>query len=251
MDPADANRRIYEDGGVVDYYARHAGLQAVEQYLFERYITPASRMLDIGIGGGRTTAYLNAVVADYVGIDYSAAMVAAAREKFPQLDIRHLDATNLAGLAADRFDAVVFSFNGIDYIPRDQDRAQCLREVWRVLKPQGIFIFSTHHARFLIETPQLATALPGKWLWRIGRAVTLTLVGTIRAVLSTSFWRGHGYKRDYIHGRGGLYTHVATPARVAKELASLGFSLVEYQGNLYPARAGFLRTNWYYYVARK
>ncbi|MBF0188289.1 MAG: methyltransferase domain-containing protein, partial [Magnetococcales bacterium] len=46
------------------------------------------------------------------------------------------------------FDVVLFSFNGIDYIHPYSARLATLREIWRVLKPDGLFIFSTHNNCF-------------------------------------------------------------------------------------------------------
>jgi ubiquinone/menaquinone biosynthesis C-methylase UbiE len=44
----------------------------------------------------------------------------------------------------EEFDFVFFSFNGIDLVSHD-DRLRILAEVLRVLKPAGIFAFSSHN----------------------------------------------------------------------------------------------------------
>lgn len=43
-----------------------------------------------------------------------------------------------------RFDAIIFSFNGIMSIPNSNNRIQAIQQINRVLKPNGIFIFTTH-----------------------------------------------------------------------------------------------------------
>ena len=71
-------------------------------------------VLDIGIGGGRTTGLLRPAARSYVGLDISREMLALARERFPEADLRDGDAVGLAGLPHDAFDLVIFSYNGLD-----------------------------------------------------------------------------------------------------------------------------------------
>jgi SAM-dependent methyltransferase len=100
------------------------------------------RILDIGVGGGRTIAGLTSISTNYVGIDYSAEMIRVCRSIFPQLDLRVCDARDLRMFSNEEFD--FFSFNGIDCVSHD-DRLRILDEVLRVLKPAGIFAFSSHN----------------------------------------------------------------------------------------------------------
>ena len=85
-------------------------------------------ILDMGVGGGRTTQYLSQIAGRYVGADYSEAMVDTCRKRFPDQEFRHCDARDIAPFADGEFDAVVFSANGIDYIAADEGRARCLAE---------------------------------------------------------------------------------------------------------------------------
>jgi ubiquinone/menaquinone biosynthesis C-methylase UbiE len=102
------------------------------------------RILDIGVGGGRTTAGLTSISTNYVGIDYSSEMIRICKNAFPQLDLRVCDARDLSVFSDEEFDFVFFSFNGIDLVSHD-DRLRILAEVLRVLKPAGIFAFSSHN----------------------------------------------------------------------------------------------------------
>lgn len=102
------------------------------------------RILDIGVGAGRTTAVIQPVAKEYIGIDYSETFVAITKEDHPAADIRHGDARDLSAFEDNSFDVVLFSFNGIDYIDLE-GRLKVIREVNRVLKPKGKFIFSTHN----------------------------------------------------------------------------------------------------------
>jgi SAM-dependent methyltransferase len=99
-------------------------------------------VLDIGIGGGRTTGLLRLISQDYVGVDYTPEMVELCRAAFPSADIRLGDARDLTGLPSDHFALVTFSFNGIDSVDRD-GRVRALAEMCRVTRPGGLVVFST------------------------------------------------------------------------------------------------------------
>jgi SAM-dependent methyltransferase len=100
------------------------------------------RVLDIAVGGGRTTGLLSRHAASYVGIDIAEGMVELARERFPGADLRIGDARDLAGFEPGSFDLVVFSFNGIDSLDHD-DRRRAVRAMRRVVAPTGRVVFST------------------------------------------------------------------------------------------------------------
>ena len=102
------------------------------------------KLLDIGIGGGRTSKFLLEISADYTGIDYTSDCISAARQRYPHANLLCCDARNLDGFDDATFDFVLFSFNAIDYMIHE-DRLSCLAEINRVLKPGGLFMFSTHN----------------------------------------------------------------------------------------------------------
>ncbi|MBB3594400.1 protein-L-isoaspartate O-methyltransferase [Rhizobium sp. BK529] len=57
------------------------------------------RVLDIGVGGGRTAALLAGEAGDYVGIDYTPEMVTLARSNHPGLRFENMDARDLSAFA--------------------------------------------------------------------------------------------------------------------------------------------------------
>lgn len=147
---AKRNQETYEAPDIVEYYAQLKLLQPAEVAICDRLKDrlPGMKMLDLGIGGGRTTQHFAPLVAEYTGIDYSERMIAACRKKFdsssPTIALEVGDARNLEQFASDSFDFVLFSFNGIDYVI-DSDRLKILQEIHRVSKPGAYFYFSSHN----------------------------------------------------------------------------------------------------------
>jgi ubiquinone/menaquinone biosynthesis C-methylase UbiE len=142
----DLNRLAYERRPEI--YGADWSLHPVERELLRRFRGhwPTMRMLDLGVGCGRTTYTFAAVAGDYVGIDYSDAMVARARLVVagdPSSQIIAADARDLACLGDAQFDFVLFSYNGLDYISH-QDRRQVFTEVRRIMAASGTFVFSSH-----------------------------------------------------------------------------------------------------------
>jgi len=99
-------------------------------------------VLDLGVGGGRTTSLLRLVSSEYVGIDYTPELVELCRQRHPGVDVRLGDARDLVGIASGSQGLVVFSNNGIDAVDHE-GRGQVLDEVHRVLGPDGVFCYST------------------------------------------------------------------------------------------------------------
>lgn len=245
----DKNLRIYSDKAVVDYYRAQSDLFPSEAYLVERHFPDHGRILDVGVGGGRTSAPLAARASRYVGIDYSGAMVEACRTRFPELEFHEANAVDLSRFEDGSFDAVMFAFNGIDYITLDAHRAACLREIARVLAPGGVFVFSSHNARALIYRAALADASPHKALWRLARASYKSIGLAARNIASGVYVRGEGVIMDPTHG--GLETYTSTPAAIGPQLAQAGLELLEIVGGHYPARAPDFMQPWFYYATEK
>lgn len=148
------NLNTYNSASVVNWYAGLKEMTAVELSVFELHsnFLKQAAVLDIGIGGGRTTRYLKDKCKTYTGIDYSQGFVTQVKKEFPRVNSLVMDARDLSAFTDQAFDFVNFSFNGIDYVNLD-DRIKILSEIERVLKPNGLFFFSTHnkdHATFQV-----------------------------------------------------------------------------------------------------
>ena len=115
----DAHSFVYEYGAdVVDLLDPNAG----------------ERILDLGCGTGHLTQQIAEAGATAVGLDQSAEMVEAARERYPDCEFVHADAREFT--ADDPFDAV-FSNAALHWIP-DQDAV--LKSVVDALRPGDRFV---------------------------------------------------------------------------------------------------------------
>ena len=117
-----------------EYAANAAFVPALGQPVLELLQPrPGERILDLGCGDGVLTEKLAATGADVVGVDSSANMVAAARQR--GLDARVMDATKLS--FEEEFDAV-FSNAVLHWIKHDPDAA--IASAYRALRRPGRFV---------------------------------------------------------------------------------------------------------------
>lgn len=243
------NLAVYSDRGTVAHYAAASELLPPERYVFAKYVRPGMAILDVGVGGGRTSEFLAPGAARYLGLDYSDAMVAACRERFPELDFIVADASDLHMIADESYDFVIFSFNGIDTLPTDEMRRKALSELRRVAKRDGTVVISSHSAKQIVMLPNYEGADPVRRMWRTARAVARSFPRAWRALTSTAYWNGGGYHTDPVHG--GLHMHVSTRASIAADCTAAGLEIVEAVGAFAPRKVPEWANNWTTYVLRR
>ncbi|MGC6423705.1 MAG: methyltransferase domain-containing protein [Lentimonas sp.] len=150
MESSDV-RKYFEAEEVVGYYAKAAidvGLWISEEKVFSRVFAPEDSILELGCGAGRIAIGLHELgYAHILATDYSRPMVNRARELATKLEyripMRVCDATEMEFGEAE-FDGVIFGFNGLMQIPQIRNRKRALAEIFRVLKPGGWFVFTSH-----------------------------------------------------------------------------------------------------------
>jgi len=188
-----SNVATWTDPDFVAYYAKQTRLQPPEARILEelRPLLASWSMLDVGVGGGRTTRHFAPAVADYVGVDISPSMVAHCSRHFGSRNCRFevMDARELARLGRHRFDFVLFSWNGLDYVTHD-DRLRALGQIHEVCRPGAFFCFSTHNILALahvMRRPSISTnpvrlwRSVGNWLrWRRTHALAVAQVAAQR-----------------------------------------------------------------------
>jgi ubiquinone/menaquinone biosynthesis C-methylase UbiE len=226
-------------------------------------------MLDIGVGGGRTTFYFAPRVARYVGIDLNASMIEACRRNFPHLaeNLIRCDARSMGVFPDGCFDFILFSFNGLDYLS-PQDRLKALHEIRRVGKKGASFLFSSHNLNSVDRLFSLRARLAKNprrliaGLWKL--AVLILMNRNTRKLKSKDFaviYDGHGMFFDKLswllmslHQRIGHLYYIKPHAQVG-QLHSLGFTQVEVFSQdgrqiVSPAEMADLSDSWTHYRCR-
>ena len=116
--------------------------------------TDLATCAEVCCGTGEAFALFHAGISKGIGVDISESMLAKAKDAFrdKQLSFVQGDAT-LLPLAEGAFDSVIM-LGGIHHVP---DREALFQQVFRVLKPGGVFYFREPVSDF--------------WLWKFLRAI--------------------------------------------------------------------------------
>ena len=252
------NKDTYEAHDVVRHYATQKYLQKPEETIlniFRDKLKPM-KMLDIGVGAGRTTPYFASHVAEYVGIDCSANMIKACEQQFrdfhKNISFKVCDVRSMKIFDNNYFDFILFSFNGLDYISHE-DRLLALQQIRRVCKRGGFFCFSAHNLQSIANLYAIRSKHPAKLLYRI------FVRNPLLTVLNGRFdkIKKHGYAiiRDSSHWFR-LKTYYIHPGEQVKQLDNLGFNhirIYSLDGKEVEEVSRFERTSansWLYYLCR-
>jgi len=220
------NKQTWESEETVTLYRLQEGLQKPEKTILRllQSVIAGGRVLDIGVGAGRTTPYFSQAAREYIGIDYSPGMIAACREKFrgasQSLSFIVCDVRDMHCFGDHSFDFVMFSYNGLDYLP-PEDRQAALGEIKRVCRPGGYFAFSTHNMH---SAPRLFRLLPkcDSWQWPY-----MIYVNHRRRALNPHFRQL--LKRKFAIFNDGalnfrLWTYYVEPRHQIEQLHAVGFT---------------------------
>jgi SAM-dependent methyltransferase len=247
---------VYQSPTIAEHYKSVAreGLTMPEKYCLD-FVPSSDRysILDIGVGGGRTTGPLLSMFEKYIGIDYSEKMVAAAKLLYPGIDLRTMDARKLE--FEERFGCVMFSFNGIDSVSY-ADRQLIYRQIAGILRPKGYFIYSTHNlhnrrvANWLnsLIVKELVRPLRGFLKpWTKFRPIKFRLV---------NFWRQSGNQGQpfaYVNDSGMDFRLLTTYVDIPQEIETLrwhGFMVVTTIGNTKQTAGYDTNDSWVYILAK-
>ena len=219
---------------VLEYHAIVAeGLNAQERAELDSVaaLVRGKRILDIGVGAGRTVRPLLEISENYVGVDYTPEMIEHCRAQFPGIRFEVADARSMKAFASESFDLVLFSCSGICMVDHE-GRLAILDEVRRVLAPNGVFIFSTMNRNSpeyesVYTFPDFQrTSNPVRWLVRAGRFAT----ESVQRALNRLRYRRNEIRTPeyavinsiYHHYRTMLY-FIGMPEQL-RQLAQAGFA---------------------------
>lgn len=188
--------------------------------VIQTYITPFvdDQILDLGCGNGDLIPALEEenFYGKYTGLDFSSGLLEENKFQSPhfQIEFQEADITRVGwtkNLQKERND-VVFSFAVLHHIPDQTTREQILEEIHQLLKPEGLFIFSTWQFQ---RSPRLAKRiLP----WSQA-GIDPTLLDTGDYLLD---WRGSSLPLPALR-----YVHVYDGMELSTLANHTGFRLVE------------------------
>lgn len=183
------------------------------------------RVLDLGIGTGRTTAMLAPYAAYYLGIDISEAMLAQARANFPHADLRLMDIRAIGALPAGTHDYVLASYAVLDVFEHDE-RTAILAAAHGALRRGGLFVFSFHNLRWRLagKPPQPPVALNPL---RLARDLRQYAIGRRNYAARAGLERrseDHAMLRDMAHQWRAVFHYTTLKAQIA-EVEAIGFEV--------------------------
>lgn len=198
-----------------------------EKYFIKKYfVNKNATLLDIGCGTGRTTFPLSQMGFKVIGVDLVPAMIANAKKVADKLklkvDFRVGDATNL-DFKDSTFDYALFSNQGWTQIPGKEKRLQALKEILRILKRDGIFIFTAHPRVF----PRAF-----KLLW-IKQWIKLFILKPLGFKVLEQDFGDRFFDRGTIGSKIQFkkqYIHIPKAKEVTEEIKKAGFTIVEVNG---------------------
>jgi len=223
------NSSVWSQRNFVGNYATRA-LRPPEVMFLLRYAEAlGGRVLELGCGAGRITGYLGARGGEVLGIDISQAMVDYCRARYPDLEFRLGDLSDLSALPDRSRDVVVAEFNVLGVLD-DVERKRVLREIRRVLSDDGLLLFSAHNLAFLPNVPNPVGLVrrsrdPARLLWNLGRLPLRTrnhrrIAGLERR--ETDF----ALVNDQAHDYRLLHYYIGRDTQ-ARQLEETGFELLE------------------------
>ena len=226
------NRKAWSDRDSVKHFESLDGWTDPGEQIATALIAPEvadQPILDLGVGAGRTVPLFRKISRDYTALDYTLELVEACRRRHPRVTVLHGDARDLSRFPDSSFKLVAFSFNGIDAV-NPEDRLKILHEVYRVLRPGGIFFFSAHN----IEGPGHREKLnfgiywsknPFKVMVRSARALlhvrrTLNNYRNLSALSVQA--DGYSLRNASAHDHG-IVIHYISLEKQQRQLESVGF----------------------------
>lgn len=255
------NQKTYQRARIVNYYKKLNQLQPAEAAILKLFASDWQNitMLDLGVGGGRTTQHFAPMVQKYVGVDYSQPMITACQERFktscPQASFQVADARDLSRFADNTFDFILFSFNGIDYVEHS-DRLKILYEINRVGKPGSYYFFSSHNLPAITQAFKLKEQLSLNPIKTYTNLLMFVFLRTFNCQINPELLEASRYLliRDESHNFR-LKTYYIKPQEQLQQL-SFGFDNItsySWQGNE-PLKSkqdqAWQNDMWLYYLGR-
>ena len=228
-----------------DNYYRNTQLLRYDTKVLDAAFDQPGKLLDLGCGPGRHLAHFAGRGFQVIGVDLSPHMVTLARKNLRAKHLRGVvieqDICNLGGFDEGSFDYCIAMFSVLGMVQGSANRLSILKQVRRLLAPEGLFAFHTHNRLFHAWNPE--------WLiWLLRTYLVDPLVGRETGDRIVPLYRGIA----------NMYIHVFTDTEIERMLDDAGFELIHVEylnarhtGPLASHFARGWRANGFVYVVRK
>jgi SAM-dependent methyltransferase len=145
----------------IDGYGFHwqSAAPALEQWLRDAGIR-TGEVVDLGCGGGQWLARLAALGYAPIGVDVSEAMIRAAGQLVPAAELHH---GSFASLKLPTCEAVTSLGEPLNYLPSAAGVRRTLRNVYRALRPGGLFVFDVRTPSTKPVAPRTVARVGDDW----------------------------------------------------------------------------------------
>lgn len=106
----------------------------------DKYVKSGDKILDLGCGNGRLIELFDDKKVEYIGADISEKLIDIAKNKYPQGKFILTPALNLP--FSDNYFDKIYCLAVFFHIPSEEFRTHFLKEVKKVLKPDGLLILT-------------------------------------------------------------------------------------------------------------
>jgi len=232
---------------------KRESIEKTHQFITKHCTHPGMHVLDLGCGPGLYTEKLALTGHQVTGIDFSSNSIAYARKHAAEkeLDIMYVCQNYLEIEYTERFDLVIMIYTDFGVlIP--SDRYRLLKNVYRALKPGGMFIFD------VINDKNLEEKFPEQHAWTVSEG---------------GFWRKRPYL-ELINGflypdhhvylmqhtildeddhcvRYRFWTHYFNPDMLTPEISDLGFDHIRYFDDVLPEGDTWNGDNITFFLCKK
>ncbi|MFA5207640.1 MAG: methyltransferase domain-containing protein [Candidatus Paceibacterota bacterium] len=133
------DKTVLDYNSIADKYSRVREKNWREfDFLFDKYLLPNDKVLDLGCGNARFYQSFKNKNVDYLGIDVSSKLIEIAKNNHPE---GKFEVSSIESILSDSFDKV-YSIAVLHHIPSHQFRLNFLKEIKRVLKDNGYLVLT-------------------------------------------------------------------------------------------------------------
>jgi len=133
------NKIVLDYNSIADKYSRVREKDWREfNFLFDKYLSPNDKVLDLGCGNARFYQSFKNKNVDYLGIDVSSKLIEIAKNNYPE---GKFEVSSIESILSDSFNKV-YSIAVLHHIPSHEFRLNFLKEIKRVLKDNGSLVLT-------------------------------------------------------------------------------------------------------------